>query len=102
MNKNMVSSLLYAPILYSAIGFWMYSNPSMQTQNILPIEKARSIVPVQRQFSDIFNVTPATIYLILFVITVLAKIDYHTKWSEKNIFKNTGLKKSFDKLKDLK
>jgi len=101
MNKRMISSLLYAPILYSGIGYWMYSNPSMQSQNILPIEKARSIVPVQRQFTDIFIITPGTIYLVLFVIAVLAKIDYHTKWSDKNIFHNSILKKNFAKLKEI-
>lgn len=100
MNKKMVSSLLYAPILYSAIGYWMYSNPSMQSQNILSIHLSRSITPVQRKFSDLFIVTPASLYLVLFVICVLAKIDYHTKWSDKNIFHDSKLKKKFQQIKE--
>lgn len=42
MNKDMVSTFLYGPILYAAIGFWMYSVPSLMSNDVQPISHLTS------------------------------------------------------------
>ena len=36
MNERIASIILKGPILYSAIGFWMFSNPAIFTNDVIP------------------------------------------------------------------
>jgi len=83
----MVSVLLNGPILYAAFGYWMYSNPQIMFNEVEPIYNAHDVTPVKRQFGDIFTkLTPGTLYLVLLVIAIFAKVDHHIKLTEKYIF----------------
>lgn len=81
MNDQIVSMCLVGPILYSAIGFWMYTNPAIIGNHVKPIHTIQSKQDTQhRVIESITQISPGTPFLILFVISVLAKLDHHFKF----------------------
>lgn len=80
INKDLVSFLLFGPIFYSAMGYWMYSNPHIMGNETIPVESARDIIRVKRNFNDPINkLTPGTPFLFLLAFSIMVKIDHHTK-----------------------
>lgn len=81
MNHNLVRILLNGPILYSAFGYWMYSNPALtNTKEVKPLEKFWESKKTEHFIVDAFlEVTPATPFLILFCISVFAKMNHSYK-----------------------
>ena len=90
MIESIIQVLLSGPILYSAIGYWMYSNSALlNSKEVQPISNFWDRRTTQHHVSDAFTeITPATPFLILFVIAVIAKIDHHTKFSKQFISKS--------------
>lgn len=100
MNDQIVSTCFYGPILYSAIGFWMYTNPAIIGNHIKPIDTIKSSVDTQHKlWRSITEVSPGTPFLILFVISVVAKLDHHFKLY-KYCFKGTKLFQLNKQMKD--
>lgn len=97
-NKYLTSSFLYAPIIYSAIGFWMYSNVQLQNNVVTPKHTIHSVEHCKHNIIDsVTNISPATPYLILLVISILAKIDYHYNLFDKVV--NAKIQKKLVELK---
>lgn len=92
MNDQMISVFLVGPILYSAIGYWMYSVPAIMSNDILPIGHIQGKNDTHHKLIDaLTTITPATPYLIMFILSVLAKLDHHYKFSKRNIFQGSKL-----------
>ena len=96
----MAGILLWGPILYSTFGYWMYSVPSLLTNEVVEIDHITSALHTNhRIYSAFTTITPATPYLLMFVIAVICKLDHHFKFAKYYIFKSTKLQKIVDLMK---
>lgn len=102
MNDNLMKILLNGPILYSAFGYWMYSNPSLTTSKQMePVQHIWEPMKPQHHILDAFTeVTPATPFLVLLLIAIFAKLDHHFKLTKKYV-KKSNLVSINKKLKTL-
>lgn len=100
MNMDMVSVFLNGPILYAGIGFWMYSVPALMTNDVQPISHLTSKNETHHLImKSLFEISPATPFLILFVIAVFARYDHHTK-VYKNMFESKKFVEIIDRMKE--
>lgn len=84
MNEEIISMFLYGPIFYSAIGYWMYSNPQVIGNKVFPIKSLRESVYPGHNITEAFTtITPGTPYLIMLVFSILVKLDHHLKIKKK-------------------
>ena len=91
--------ILVGPILYSAIGFWMYTNPAIIGNNVKPIHSIKSKHDTNHQLiKSLTEISPGTPFLILFIISVFAKLDHHFK-IQKRLFKKYKMHDLNQKLK---
>ena len=69
--------LLYGPIIYAAVGYWMYSNPTLTgLKSPGEIKSSHDRKNTQHFLSEAFTqLSPGTPFLILFMIAVIAKLD---------------------------
>lgn len=100
MNSQMISVFLYGPILYSGIGYWMYSVPAILNNEVIPMKTISSKEHTNHKILDAFTrITPATPYLFLFVISVLTKLDHHFKFNKMWCSRKSKLQELTDKMK---
>lgn len=82
VNNYIVAILLDGPILYAVFGYWMYSNPALiHSKKPKPLKYFGDSYDTQHYISDAFaEITPATPFLILFVIAIFARLDHQFKF----------------------
>ena len=53
LNEACVKDVLWSPIFYCGVGFWMYSNRQIFENIVLPIEYSNSIVRYDHTFESV-------------------------------------------------
>jgi hypothetical protein len=83
LNYIMISNLLWAPLIYAGIGFWMYTNCQMFDNIVIPIEYIDHIVLSGHTIGNsITNIKPGWPFLILFLVMILFRIMEYFGWEK--------------------
>jgi len=109
LNKNSVNLLYYAFALQMFVGYWMYSNKQIFTNEVKEVTKSNSSIPSNHSIWDPIQLNQAFPFLAVGVIFIASKIihviiimiaDYREKhnFTYENLKKYTMSLKQYDKV----
>jgi hypothetical protein len=79
LNEACIRDILWSPIFYYGIGFWMFSNRQIFENVVLPIEYSNSIVRYGHTFKSVLErIYPGDPLLIFMVIHLIACLASNT------------------------
>ena len=75
MNETTINLLTVAPILYSCMGAWVYSNQQTFFNSVEPNTGHEIFAPANHHFDQFFNqLTPGTVFFIFIILNTLRMI----------------------------